>query len=74
MLAVRLPADIETRLDALAKATGRTKTYYVKEAILKHLEDLEDAYLAEDAYLRFKASGEKTIPLEEIERSLGLAD
>ena len=27
MLAIRLPADIEERLDRLAKATGRTKTY-----------------------------------------------
>ncbi|MDR1243453.1 MAG: DUF6290 family protein [Deltaproteobacteria bacterium] len=72
MLAIRLPEEIETRLDALAKATGRTKTYYAKEAILTHLEDLEDAYLAEEAYLRFKASGEEAIPLEEVERRLGL--
>ncbi|MDR1124860.1 MAG: DUF6290 family protein [Deltaproteobacteria bacterium] len=74
MLAIRLPEEIETRLDALAKATGRTKTYYAKEAILTHLEDLEDAYLAEEEYLRFKASGEKAISLEEVERRLGLAD
>lgn len=74
MLAIRLPKEIEARLDALAKATGRTKTYYAREAILAHLEDLEDAYLAEDAYLRFKASGEKGIPLEDVERRLGLAD
>ena len=74
MLAIRLPEEIEARLDALAKATGRTKTYYAREAILVHLEDLEDAYMAEEAYLRFKANGEKGIPLEEIERRLGLAD
>jgi RHH-type rel operon transcriptional repressor/antitoxin RelB len=47
MLAIRLPADIEARLEALAKATGRTKTYYACEAILEHLEDLEDTFLAE---------------------------
>ena len=74
MLALRLPEEIENRLDALAKATGRTKSYYAKEAILTHLEDLEDAYMTEAAYLRFKASGEKGIPLEEVERRLGLAD
>ncbi|MGL4334430.1 MAG: type II toxin-antitoxin system RelB family antitoxin, partial [Lactococcus garvieae] len=44
MLAIRLPEEIENRLDILAKATGRTKTYYAREAILVHLEDLEDAY------------------------------
>ena len=46
MLAIRLPADIERRLIELAKRTGRTKTFYAREAILRHLEDLEDAYLA----------------------------
>ena len=47
MIAVRLPKEIESRLDNLAKLTGRTKTFYVREAILDHLEDLEDIYIAE---------------------------
>jgi RHH-type transcriptional regulator, rel operon repressor / antitoxin RelB len=47
MLAIRLPETIEKRLDKLAKRTGRTKTYYAREAILQHLDDLEDIYLAE---------------------------
>ena len=72
MLALRLPEEIETRLDTLAKATGRTKSYYAREAILTHLEDLEDAYMAEDAYLHFKASGEKAIPLEDVMKEYGL--
>ena len=46
MLAIRLPADIEARLTALAAKTGRTKTFYAREAILSHLDDMEDAYLA----------------------------
>lgn len=74
MLAIRLPEEIENRLAILAKATGRTKTYYAKEAILTHLEDLEDRYLAEAAYLNFQKSGEKGVALEEVERRLGLAD
>ena len=49
MLAIRLPETIEKRLDRLAKRTGRTKTYYAREAILRHLDDLEDIYLAEKA-------------------------
>jgi RHH-type rel operon transcriptional repressor/antitoxin RelB len=63
MLALRLPEEIEIRLDALAKATGRTKSYYAREAILTHLEDMEDAYLAERAYLKFKAIGDKAVSL-----------
>jgi RHH-type rel operon transcriptional repressor/antitoxin RelB len=46
MLAIRLPPEIENRLDALAKKIGRTKTFYAREAILEHLDDLEDLYLA----------------------------
>ncbi|MCF6346533.1 MAG: DUF6290 family protein [Thiomicrorhabdus sp.] len=55
MLAIRLPQEIEERLSALASQTGRTKTYYAREAILKHLEDMEDAYLADEAMSRIKS-------------------
>jgi RHH-type rel operon transcriptional repressor/antitoxin RelB len=48
MIAIRLPADIEKRLEALAQKTGRTKTYYVREAVIDHLEELEDIYLSLD--------------------------
>jgi len=74
MLAIRLPADIEERLNALAKATGRTKTFYVREAILEHLDDLEDIYLAEKRLENIRAGREKTIPLEQVERDLDLED
>jgi RHH-type transcriptional regulator, rel operon repressor / antitoxin RelB len=46
MLALRLPLEIERRLDALAKKTGRSTSYYAREAILRQLEDIEDYYLA----------------------------
>ena len=74
MLAVRLPKEIDDRLTRLAKETGRTKSYYVREALLRYLDDLEDAYLAEAAYERFLASKEEAIPIEEVERNLGLED
>ena len=48
MLAIRLPADLEQRLADLASKTGRTKTFYAREAIEMHLTDLEDAFLAAD--------------------------
>ena len=50
MLAVRLDEQTERRLDALAARTGRTKTFYVREAIEAHLGDLEDFYLAEERF------------------------
>jgi len=66
MLAIRLPAEIEDRLDALAKATGRTKSFYVREAILEYLDDLEDVYLAEKRLEDLRAGRSKTIPIEKI--------
>ncbi len=54
MLAIRLPIAIEERLDKLSKATGRTKTYYAREAILEKLEELEDLYYAEKIMKRIK--------------------
>ena len=74
MLAIRLPDEIETRLEALAQATGRTKTFYAREAILEHLDDLEDLYLAEKRLIDIRAGRSRTFTLDEVERELGLAD
>ncbi len=68
MLAVRLQPDIEKRFERLAKKTGRTKTFYAREAILQHLEDLEDYYLAASAA---KNPG-RAFTSEEAKRELGL--
>lgn len=74
MLAIRLPAEIEARLEALAKATGRTKTFYAREAILEHLSDLEDVYLAEQRLLEIQSGKTKTLPLADVMRRYGLED
>ena len=69
MLAIRLTPDIEDRLNRLTRETGRSKTALAREAILEHIDDLEDFYLAE-ARAR---QNRKTIPLSDVERELGLA-
>lgn len=68
MLAIRLDPEIEARLESLAKRTGRTKTYYAREAILEHLEDLEDYYFAVEA---LQSPGRVYGP-DEVKRELGL--
>lgn len=71
MLAISLPEDIEKRLVDLAEKTGRTKTYYAREAIIEHLEDLEDYYLAVH---RLENPPERTWSLEELEQEVDLED
>ena len=69
MVAVRLPQEIEDRLTVLSEKTGRTKSFYIRQALEEHLEDMEDVYLAEE---RFK-SLEKTVSLDELMNELEVA-
>lgn len=73
-VSIRLPDDVSTRLQDLAQLTGRSKTFYMIEAIREHLDDLEDLYIAENRLIEIRAGRSKTYSLEEVERSLGLAD
>ena len=72
MLAIRLPAEVEKRLEALALATGRTKTFYAREAILEHLDDLEDLYLAEQRLIDIRADKTQTVPIKEVMKRYGM--
>lgn len=46
MLSVRLEPEIMERLKLLTDKTGRTKSFYAREAILRYLEDMEDTFIA----------------------------
>jgi len=72
MLSVRLDADIEKRLEALAQNTGRTKTFYVREAILEHLDDLEDLYLAEQRLIDIRSKKTTPVSLETLMQNYGM--
>ncbi|MBU2854393.1 MULTISPECIES: type II toxin-antitoxin system RelB family antitoxin [Acidithiobacillus] len=71
-ISIRLPEEIEHRLNELAARTGRSKTFYATEAIQEHLDDLEDLYLAEQALIEVRAGRSETIPLEEVMRQYGM--
>ena len=72
MLAIRLPEEIEKRLEALARRTGRTKTYYARQAIVEHLDDLEDLYLAEKRLESLRAGRTRSVPLSRVLKGHGL--
>ena len=74
MLAIRLSDEVEARLANLAKATGRTKTFYAREAITEYLDDLEDLYLAEKSLKDIQEGRSKTYTLDEVKAELGIED
>ena len=63
---IRLPQEVENRLQNLSVRTGRSKSFYVKEAILEHLDDIEDVYLAEKRLEDIRSGRTQTIPLQEV--------
>jgi RHH-type transcriptional regulator, rel operon repressor / antitoxin RelB len=73
-VSLRLPEDISKRLAALARRTGRSKTYYMLEAIREHLDDLEDLYLAERRLIEIREGKAGTIPLDDVMKRYGMAD
>ncbi len=73
-LSIRLPSDVEARLSNLAAVTGRTKSFYITQAICEQLDDLEDLYLAEQRLIAIRAGRSNTHTLDEVERVLDLAD
>jgi RHH-type transcriptional regulator, rel operon repressor / antitoxin RelB len=71
-VSLRLPDDLSARLDKLAKRTGRSKTYYMIEAIREQIGDLEDIYLAERELEDIKAGRSKLVSLDDVMKSYGV--
>ena len=69
---ITLADDVGDRLANLAKLTGRSKTFYMVEAICEHIDDLEDLYLAEQRLLDSRAGKSMSLPLEEVMKIYGL--
>ena len=71
-VSLRLPDDVSRRLQQLADRTGRSKTFYMLEAIQEHLDDLEDLYLAEQRLIDLRAGKSETVPLGEVMKRYGV--
>ena len=72
MLDVRLPENVEERLERLAKRTGRTKAYYVRQAVIEHLQDLEDIEVADKRLENLRSGKTRTVPLSQLLKKHGV--
>lgn len=70
----RLPEDLAIRYDRLAKSTGRTKTFYMTEALSAEIDRLEYEYGLLKKVEDYRADRLETVTLDELEESLGLAN
>jgi RHH-type rel operon transcriptional repressor/antitoxin RelB len=73
-VSLRLPDEVTRRLENLTALTGRSKTFYMVEAIREHIDDMEDLYLAEQRLIDIRAGKTKTVPLEEVMKRHGMED
>jgi RHH-type rel operon transcriptional repressor/antitoxin RelB len=74
MLALELPPELEARLDELAALTARTKADIVREAVIEHLDDIEDLAIAEQRLLDIRTGLSDSVPLEDVLKRYGMAD
>lgn len=72
--ALRMPEDLAIRYDRLAKSTGRTKTFYMTEALAAEIDRLEYEYGLLKKVEDYRAGRLETVTLDELEESLGLAN
>lgn len=71
---VRFDDLIEKRLDELAKKTGRSKSYYIRELVESHIDELEDYYLGTNTLERLRAGKEKIHSSQSVRQQLDLDD
>lgn len=70
MITVDLPESVKCRLEHLARATGRTKSFHVQEALLSYLEEIEDVRAAEETLARVRDGKERVFSSEEVGKLL----
>ena len=71
-LSIRLTPEDEERLERLARRTGRSKTFYVREAIHKDLGDLEDRFWADSVVREWEETDRQSHPAKDLWDELGV--
>jgi RHH-type rel operon transcriptional repressor/antitoxin RelB len=69
---VRIPADVDERLDRLAESTGRSKSFYLRELVTQGLDDLEYAYGIAARAEAIRTGIRPTRPLADVMTEMGI--
>lgn len=72
MRAVRLEPELEARLAKLATKTHRTKTFYVKQALLEYLDEAEDIYIAQKRLRDLHSGKDELVSLAQVKKELNI--
>lgn len=71
---VRMSDKTAEKLDKLSRLTGRSKSYYLREAIESSIDQLLYEYTLLNEAEEIRAGKAKTYSLEEVKAELGLED
>ena len=71
---IRLPEELSERYSRLAETTGRTRSYYITEALENAIDEFEHEAELIKMVEDYRAGRLETITLDELEENLGLAD
>lgn len=66
LLSVRIEDVLGERLERLAQDTHRSKSFYVKEALMKYIDNLEDIYIAEKRLEDLRAGHETVLSSQDM--------
>ena len=68
MTSVRLTKEIEDKLDSLCSLTNLPRSHYIREAVSRYMDDMEDVH---DALKRISSKDKSYITTEELLNLLG---
>lgn len=71
-MTIRLSPQLDKRLNNLTKQTGRSKSFYLTQAIESYLENMEDLLIANAVLERVKMGKERTYSLDEVYNDIKL--
>lgn len=66
MISLKLSKEIDKRLTRIADLTGRSKNFYIKEAIREHLNSLENMYVDDKILRNIESNRDDSVSLDEM--------